>query len=696
MKIALTSTLALALALSSAAPALSQDTITVPEYGKEQTLREAGVRTKRKANTKLWTTAENKELITAAGLRVAACCNLGESFVNSASVDVNYSDAATGAKQIRLLGLSGTYVQMLTENIPNFRTIAAPYALGYIPGPWMQSIQVSKGITSVKQGYEAMTGQINVEYKKPQQPDPDYLSANLYGNSKGRVEGNADATFKLPSGWGTTLLAHYDKDLRHHDMNHDGFSDMPQVEQMNFMNRWHYQTDHYEFQVGAKFLNENRRSGQLSGMHIEPSALNPQGVPYLINIDSRRVEGFMKNAYIAGCDHNCNLALILSGSYHDQDAMFGHEALRLTRYDVEQTNLYGSLMYEGGWNNDHHTLSTGVSMNYDGLKRNTLIPYSMGLTPAHRQHETVGGVYAQYALNVHDKLLVQPGLRFDYSSMWGSFVTPRLHLKYTPSHHMNFRLSAGKGYRTAFVLDENNYLLSGSRQVVLHDGEALRESDWNAGLSAQFKVTVAGHNLDITADYTYTDFEKQAVMDFDQNPHQVHVYQLQGRSFSQVAQVELSYPFFTGFTASAAFRWTDSRCTYLSATGERQLRERPLTSRYKALLTLQYKTRLDHWQFDATLAVNGKGRMPLPYTLQDGSQSWEEEYKAFPQLSGQITRNFRRWSVYVGGENLTNFTQKNPIIASSEPWGNRFDPTMVWGPVDGWMLYAGLRFNLPR
>lgn len=673
--------------LSATATAV-EDTISTTNYGKEQHLSEAGVRGRRKATAKLWTSAENTELITTAGLRVAACCNLGESFVNSASVDVNYSDAATGAKQIRLLGLSGTYVQMLTENIPNFRTVAAPYALGYIPGPWMQSIQVSKGITSVKQGYEAMTGQINVEYKKPQQLNPDLLAVNLYGNSKGRIEGNADATFKLPSGWGTTLLAHYDKDLRAHDMNHDGFADMPQVQQVNIMNRWHRQTEHYEFQVGAKYIDETRRSGQLSTLNPQPSTLPP----YLISIDTRRVEGFMKNAYIGGCDHGCNVALILSGSYHDQNAAFGNEAgltnpiYRFTRYDVAQTNLYGSLMYEGAWRHEHHKLSTGISFNYDGMKREHHLTNVSGLISP-RQHESVGGIYAQYALNLGDKLLIQPGLRLDYSNLWGAFLTPRLHLKYSPSHHMNFRLSAGRGYRTAFVMDENSYLLSGSRQVVLHDGEALREADWNAGLSAQFKPIVAGHTLEITADYTYTDFQKQAVLDFDQDAHAVHIYALQGRSFSQVAQIELSYPFFTGFTATAAFRWTDARCTYNGT-----LRERPLTSRYKGLLSLQYKTFDQHWQFDATLALNGPGRLPDPGT----EALWDARFKAFPTLTAQITYNLRKWSFYLGGENLTNFTQKLPIIDAADPWGNRFDPTMVWGPVDGWMLYAGLRFNLPR
>ena len=114
---------------------------------------------------------DNTELIGRGQLIRAACCNLGESFTANPSVDVSYSDAATGAKQIKLLGLSGTYVQMLTENVPNLRGASLPYSLGYVPGPWMQSIQVSKGASSVKNGYESTTGQINIEFLKPQGTD---------------------------------------------------------------------------------------------------------------------------------------------------------------------------------------------------------------------------------------------------------------------------------------------------------------------------------------------------------------------------------------------------------------------------------------------------------------------------------------------------------------------------------------------
>ena len=282
-------------------------------------LGEVNVVRRRFGTTKLRSSAMNVDIISSAELSRAACCNLGESFVTNPSVDVSYSDAATGAKQIKLLGLSGTYVQMMTENIPNYRGAAAPYGLGYVPGPWMQSIQVSKGSSSVKNGYESITGQINVEFKKPQLPEADWVSANLFASSTGRYEANADATLKLSKRWSTSLLAHYENETMAHDANHDGFADIPRVEQYNLWNRWAYMGDHYVFQAGIKALSEWRNSGQVN------HGGNPGQELYKIGIDTRRYEAFTKNAYIFNKEKNTNLALILQGTFHNQDAVYGHK-----------------------------------------------------------------------------------------------------------------------------------------------------------------------------------------------------------------------------------------------------------------------------------------------------------------------------------------------------------------------------------
>lgn len=642
-------------------------------------LGEVDIVSRKLGTMKLRNSVMNEDMISSAELTRAACCNLGESFVTNPSVDVTYSDAATGAKQIKLLGLSGTYVQMMTENIPNFRGVAAPYGLGYVPGPWMQSIQVSKGSASVKNGYEAITGQINVEFKKPQLPEADWLSVNLFAGTTGRYEANADATVKLSRRWSTSLLAHYENETKAHDGNDDGFADIPQVKQYNVWNRWAYMGDRYVFQAGIKALSEDRNSGQVNhgGNHWND--------PYRIAIETGRYEAFTKNAYIFDKEKNTNLALILSGSLHKQDAMYGRKL-----YDVDQYNAYASLLFETELGK-RHSLSTGLSFNYDSYDQHYRLTNDAGHPLAGQfVKEAVPGAYVQYTYNLDDKLILMGGIRGDHSSEHGYFVTPRFHVKYNPNEYVHFRLSAGKGYRTNHVLAENNYLLASSRRIDiarnLHQDEA-----WNYGASASAYIPLFGKTLNLNAEYYYTDFLKQVVVDMDADPHAVLFYNLDGRSYSQVFQVEATYPFFPGFTLTAAYRWTDAKTTY-----DGQLREKPLTGKYKGLLTASYQTPLGLWQFDATLQLNGGGRMPAPYERGDGTWSWEQRYNGFEQLSVQITRYFRRWSVYVGGENLTNFKQKNLIIDASDPWGSNFDATMVWGPMHGVKAYVGIRFNIPR
>ena len=644
-------------------------------------LSEVNVVSRKLGTMKMRNSVMNQEMISSTELFRAACCNLGESFVTNPSVDVSYSDAATGAKQIRLLGLSGTYVQMLTENIPNYRGAAAPYALGYVPGPWMQSIQVSKGTSSVKNGYEAITGQINVEFKKPQTPEADILTANLYADSDSRYEANADVLAKINKNWSTMLLMHYENQTKSHDSNNDGFLDFPKVVQYNFHNRWAYFYSRYEFLVGIKALSEDRNSGQT----LHGGNMSMTDDLYKIGIKTNRYEAYMKNAYLLNPETNANVALMLSASLHNQDAAYGRKL-----YDVDQSNFYASLMYETNLGK-RHSLSTGLSFNYDSFDQNYRLTNQADLPRTSRfVKEAVPGAYAQYTYNLDDKLVVMGGLRGDYSSEYGFFVTPRAHIKYNPNEIVHFRLSAGKGYRTNHVLAENNYLLASSRQVTIADNLDQEEA-WNYGASVSTYIPLFGKTLNVNTEYYYTDFRNQVVVDMDSNPHEIAFTNLDGKSYSKAFQVEASYPFFEGFTLLAAYRLTDAKTTYNG-----QLLEKPLTSKYKGLITASYQTPLGIWQFDTTLQLNGGGRMPNPYALADGSSSWSSRYGSFEQLSAQITRYFRGWSLYVGAENLTNFKQKNPIIAATEPWGDNFDSTMIWGPVHGAKYYVGVRLNLSK
>lgn len=637
------------------APAQDKDALQTDTI-KTQNLSDVTI-TSRRAGTRKMGGAMNGIMINKEELFKAACCNLGESFTTNPSIDVNYSDATTGAKQIKLLGLSGTYVQMLAENLPNFRGAAAPYALDYVPGPWMSGIQVSKGASSVKNGYESITGQIDVEYLKPD--DEEGATLNLYGNTKSRMDANADANIHLTDKLSSELLLHYQDDYGHHDDNNDGFLDQPNVRQWNLQNRWHYRNSNYIFHGGISVIKEKREGEQTEHTsHL-----------YKIGIETNRYEGYMKHAFILDPEHGTNIAVMTNLSMHQLDANYGHK-----HYDVNQKNAYAQLLFETNFTKQH-SLSTGLSLNHDYLTRD--------------EKETTPGIYAQYTYNLNDKVVAMAGVRADHSSRYGTFMTPRFHLKLTPNEIVSLRLSVGKGYRSVWALAENNYLLASGRLLVIDDLN--QEQAWNTGISSSFYVPLFGKTLKLNAEYYHTHFNEQTVIDYDSNPTQIRITNLNGQSYSNTFQIDASYPVVSGLELTVAWRWNDVKSTYGG-----KLMEKPLTSRYKGLVTASYKTPLGIWQFDATLQLNGGGRMPTPYTLADSTPSWDSRFSAYEQVSAQITRWFRHFSVYVGGENLTGFRQKQSIINAADPWSSTFDPTMVWGPVHGAMLYAGIRINIGR
>lgn len=666
----------LALLVSNTAFAQSKDIKQKTDSTAYHELDEFVVSKKKAGNFKL-SGPENAFKINQTELFRAACCNLGESFTTNPSVDVNYSDPATGAKQIKLLGLSGNYVQLLTENLPNFRGAARPYALRYVPGPWMKSISVSKGASSVKNGYESMSGQIDVEYLKPD--DPQGVAINAYLDSELKVEANVDANLKMTDALSTEILGHFEDRYMNHDGNDDGFTDTPDIRQINLQNRWKYFSPRYIFHGGLGFINEKSSAGQTSSHHGS-SHQNP----YLIDLLTHRYEAYMKHAFIIDPGHNSNIALMANGAYHDLEAAYGLKA-----YDVNEWNAYAQLMYETDFN-DKHNLSTGISYSYDGLRQHlrTEQNASQTLSPLDDK-ETSSGAYAQYTWKPSEKLTAMAGLRGDWSSIHGWFATPRINLRYAPVENLTIRMSAGKGYRTVHPWAEYNYLMASSRKLVVENLQ--QEAAWNYGLNCELRIPVSAETIKLNAEYYYTDFQRQVIVDYDSDPHMLTIANLDGKSYSHTFQIDATYESSFGLNITAAYRLNDVKTTYHGV-----LMEKPLTSRYKGLLTASYSTPMDIWQFDVTLQLNGGGRMPAPYRLADSSFSWGERFKAFPQLNMQVTRWFRHFSIYAGGENLTNFRQKNPIISSSDPWGPNFDSSMIWGPVHGAMAYIGIRFNFGK
>ncbi|WP_430812604.1 MULTISPECIES: TonB-dependent receptor [unclassified Carboxylicivirga] len=629
--------------------------------------------------------AMTKVNITGAELCKAACCNLSESFETNASVDVSYSDAATGAKQIQLLGLSGNYVQMMTENIPNFRGLATLYGLNYIPGAWMESIQISKGTATVVNGYEALTGQINVEYKKP--PNSEKFFLNIYGNHTGRWETNVNGSIHLNDKWSTALLAHYSADQHSTDDNDDGFRDEPLLKQLNLINRWDFNNKNgFTSQIGFKVLDENRLGGQMGfdGSNALDQNIGTPSQRYGINIDTKRYEAFYKAGYVFN-DEVSNLALVTNYAYHEQNSFYGRKV-----YDANQSSFYANLIFQSIIANDNNKFTTGLSFQSDEYDEQLLMNFQQpdGVQYFNR-NEIVPGAYFQYTYSLPDRLTLIGGARVDFHNNYGTLFTPRLHVKYNIARNTILRASAGRGFRTPNVLAESSYLLASSRDIVIAD-DLEQEKAWNYGANITQYIMIGGRELTLNAEYYRTDFQNQLIVDADQSVDAVYFYNLEGKSYANNFQLEGKYELLRGLDVVAAWRLNDVKATYTEG-----LKERPLISRTKGLLNLSYATPLKKWQFDFTTQFNGEGRVPS--TLANPVEYQRPgSFDPYQIMNAQITKYFRKWNVYVGVENIGNFKQDDPIIAGDDPFGEYFDNSLIWGPIVGRRLYFGLRFSIDR
>ncbi|MBR2165997.1 MAG: TonB-dependent receptor [Paludibacteraceae bacterium] len=653
-------------------------------------IEEVTIVQRKKGKVKSRTDAFDTERVNTEELCRAACCNLSEAFETSASVDVAYSDAATGAKQIRLLGLSGTYVQLIQENTPAVRGLAQNFGLEYIPGPWMSSVQVSKGTSSVINGYEATSGQINVELLKPQTQNP--LSLNLMMNSELMAEANIMGGWELAPSLYTGVLAHYTGGFMAMDENHDSFADMPKVQNANLANRWFYKHDNYTFQAFVRGLYDRRRGGQIT--HHSSSMSNP----YLINLNTWRVEGFMKNGYVYDDESGSSVALITAVSYHDLNNLYGART-----WKANQLNAYLNGIWQRNWegtgevDNDHR-LSAGVSVNFDKYGENlqlSMINYQLD------RYEVTPGLFAEYSLKYDEILSLVAGVRADYSTRYGFFVTPRANIRYTPFEWWTIRASVGMGYRSPNAISDNAFILPSSRVLYLSDIK--QERAVNTGISTTFYIPLGSKELQLSAEYYYTHFLNSLVVDMDHDKHAVHIYNqtdLPGaKSFAHSAQIEASIEVLRGWTWTAAFRWTDVEQTTIGADGIARLRPKALSNRFKGLITTSYQTPLKKWQFDVTAQFNGISRLPDGFTAMGdylGGYGTPKPITWYPQLMAQITKYFRTCSLYLGAENMTNFRQDSPIIGADDPYGIDFDASMVCGPTTGWKIYLGFRYDLEK
>ena len=656
-----------------------------------QSALEEVVVTQKRGNTmkSQWQVA-NLHTMSSGELLKAACCNLSESFSTNPSIDVNFSDAVTGNKQIKMLGLTSPYILMAEENIPAMRGASQAYGLSFVPGTWIESIQITKGAGSVINGYESISGQINYEIEKPINARPFFL--NLYTSEDSRYELNAHTKVKLSDKWATSLLAHGNVRQRKSDHNHDGFIDNPIGNQINLLNRWQYSNAEKGWVsfVNLNYMKDERQAGQ-----IDYNPLTDKGTTnaWGSEVNSERFTLSNKIGYVFPDTPYKSIGLQNSFQSHRQDSYFG-----LNSYDIHQKSWYGNLIYNSIIGNTQHKFATGLSGTYDDY--NEQLTTSALAGDFSRIDRSVGAFF-EYTYDNSSNFSFVAGIRADSHNNLGNFITPRFHLRYNPWKEATFRLSAGRGKRAANVIAENQQLLASSRQLHIIGGDGGKlyglnpEIAWNYGASFLQAFKIWGKNAELSVDFYRTHFDNQVVVDLDHSPQQALFYNLDGKSFANSLQAEVSISPAKGLDFKAAYKYYDVQTQFTKG----QL-EKTLTPKHRWFANIAYETadtqenNHSQWKFDVTFNWLGEQRLPttatnpLAYRLSDYAPS-------FATLNAQITRVFSKtFEVYVGGENITNYKQANGILAANAPFGAYFDSTMQYAPAFGQMYYAGLRFKL--
>lgn len=666
------------------------------------------------------------EMISFAGLCKMACCNLAESFENSASVTVGYSDAISGARQIKMLGLAGTYTQILDENRPIMRGLSAPYGLSYTPGMWLNSIQVSKGVASVTAGHEAITGQINLEYRKP--TDEERFFLNLYLDDELRPEINMSSAFPVSRDkkLSSVILLHgsMDTNVRRMDHNDDGFRDLPISNQINVANKWLYAADNgTQVRWGWKFVQENRLGGMLDYKNTSAMreamlrdwdwSVTDTGMPlYGSHIRNRNANGYFKIGMPVGTsvydadeqdEMRSNLAFVADFDHFSEDAYFG-----LNDYNGNQNSLSLNLMYNHYFTY-RSSLIVGAQAHLDYFREGLLnrTPWIDNLPSADYgldRNEQEVGAYAEYTYSIKEKFSVVAGLRGDYNRFYDRFfLTPRGHVKWNITPSTTFRASAGLGYRSTNLLTDNIGVLATGRAIQpvtfqngvptlvgFNDIDRMEKALTVGGSLTQTFGLVNPDDATLSFDYFRSQFYHSVIADQEMFADRIVFYGTDGRSFTDTYQVDFSWTPVERLDIFATFRYTDSKMTIRRADGSSTQVERPLVSKYKTLLNIQYATKFRRWVFDATAQLNGPARIPT----QTGNLDDSYYSPRYPMFYAQVSRKVGKFDIYFGCENIADYIQKDPIMNAENPYDYRFNSMNVWGPLMGRKFYIGLRLNI--
>lgn len=613
------------------------------------------------------------EELTAIELRKAACCNLSESFETNASVDVNITDAVSGAKKIQMMGLDGVYTQIQMENIPYLRGLESAFGLSSLSGTWIESIQITKGTGNVVNGYESMAGLVNLELKKPDEMEKIYL--NVYQNIFGRSEFNFNKGIILNPKWSTGFLGHVSSTYGNIDRNKDAFRDLPTGDNTAFMNRWAYKGKKMEAQFGINFYRDRKVGGQTSFFRNEENKVDT--INYGVLINSKHIDIYGKTGFF-GKRPMQSLGIVYNIKHQEIDGFFG-----LKNFSGLEKRGYINVIYDDIIGTSDHKIKVGTSFVAIDIsqKADTLSQKRMELVP---------GIFAEYTYTGR-RLTGVFGSRYDYHSIFGEQFSPRVHLKYLLSEMTDLRFTAGKGWRVPNFIIDNISLLASSKQWIA-PSETKPEISWNIGGSLVHEMKIFERKASISLDFYHTRFENQLIVDRDDAINAIVFSNLKNSSFSNSFQTEFSFSLIKNLDIRLAYKFLDVQAKYGN-----EMRQQVMIPRQRGFVNIAYITRNKRWEYDFTCSVFSPSRLPIQRDFSNDTLLISDmKSPTYAMINAQITHIYKKFDFYLGGENLTNSTQKNPIIDAANPFGSKFDATNIYMPITGINIYVGIRYAIAK
>jgi len=643
-------------------------------YSEENFLDEVTVSKRRNSAQRTYLMPQNIINISEEELLKAACCNLSESFETNPSVDVNHNDAITGTKQIEMLGLKSPYILITEENIPMVRGASQTFGLGFTPGTWIESIQVTKGMGSVTNGYESIVGQINTEIKKPYNDMPFFF--NLFKGIDGRFEANAHLRSKVSDKIQNTFFIHYNDRKKVNDKNGDMFLDKPLQDQLNLLSKWQF-TDASKGLVSflnIRYLDDNKKIGSID--FNEKSDLSSF---WGGEIFTNRFDSSFKLGYVNPNIPYQSLGFQLAYNFHDQESYYG-----LNDYNISQKSLFLNLIYNSIISNTKNKIKAGLNFSSDNYSEYVF------KSNINRIDRSFGGFFEYSFDNMNDFNLIF-GLRYDIHNNIGSFFTPRLHFRYMLNDNFSIKGSVGTGRKIANVFAENQTIFLSNRKNINKNFDAKLygvspEKATNLGFSLDHKVFLFGGQGNLIFDFYKTIFDNRVIIDFETFGEFNFYNSSLGKSKSDNYQIEFLFSK-NNWNITAAYKKYDVKSYYQSG-----LKEKPLQPRN--IIFFNYgiesnKVNESNWKFDITYNRLGKQRLML--NPRDNYEFTDPHFS----INSQITRVFSsKLEVYVGGENLNNYKQENPIIMANDPFNQNFDASIIHGPIFGSTYYMGLRYKI--